>query len=85
MPLWIRHAQLALVALTMELDSYGLGSHMTVKHTAAAVKVLRQRVQNASGIPENSLVGAVALLLIIEVSFTLASTRFARVYGLSIV
>lgn len=62
------HAQLALVALTMELELNGSASFVTTKHSSAAVRLIRQKLQRSSGLPEDSLVGAVALLAIVEVS-----------------
>ena len=62
-------AQLALVALTMDLDLYGISSAATVKHSSAAVRTMRTRLQSLSELPDDSLIGAAALLTIVEVNF----------------
>ena len=62
------HAQLALVALTMKLRFSKAGSGTTADHSSIAVQIVRRRLLDLHGLPDDSLVGAVALLTIVEVS-----------------
>ena len=43
----------------------------TIKHTGAAVKLVRSKLRDMSEVPDDTLVGAVALLVIIEVHIAL--------------
>lgn len=72
-----RHAQLALVALNTELEAGAIVQSLAMKHTAAAVKLIRSQLEDMNEPPDNALVGAVALLVIIEVMlsvFVIAAT-----------
>ena len=62
------HAQLALVALTKEIDLQGSTSFLTARHVASAVGLLRSKLDINPDWPEDALVGATALLTIVEVS-----------------
>lgn len=74
------HAQLALIALTMDLQYYGFASTTAAKHCALAVQILRMRVQDLNELPGGSIIGAAALLTIIEVSI-IEKTAYVRLPG----
>ena len=63
-----RHAQIALIALNAELEFNAPVHVLTMKHTATAIKLIRARLllQGTTETPNDLMVGAVALLVIIE-------------------
>jgi hypothetical protein len=58
------HAQLALISLTMDIDS--TSNKPFIHHTSAALKLIRKKL-DANSEPDDQLIGAVASLLIAEV------------------
>ena len=62
------HSLLALVALTKELDLPGSAPSSAAQHASGAIHVLRSRLESNPSLPEDALVGATAVLTIVEVS-----------------
>ena len=67
------HAQLALVALNMELDSRMPQPLYSLRHTAASIRLVRAALENKSRSLEDTVAGAIALLTIVEVSTSMIS------------
>lgn len=61
----LTHAQLGLIALTLDIDSSNNQAY--VYHTNAALRLIRKKIEHAPSKPDDQLIGAVATLLIAEV------------------
>jgi hypothetical protein len=59
------HAQLALIALDMDIGP-GACKMNFIRHSSAAARLIRNRLAHSNQ-PDDQLIGAVALLLIAEV------------------
>jgi hypothetical protein len=59
---------MALVAASMELEDHLPVAYYSLMHRAAAVQLMRKRLQQSSGVPDDTIVGAGAILLIVAVS-----------------
>ena len=75
------HALLALVALSFDADVKALYcAFQSNRHSAAAVELVRRQLSSGSSVPDDTIVCAVALLTVSEVSLLThaALSRFMR-------
>ena len=62
------HALLALVALSFDAEVKTLYCFRSNRHSAAAVELVRRQLNKGSSVPDDTIVCAVALLTVSEVS-----------------